>query len=137
MARFASEQEFYDCLGGLFLELLEDDEIAARFRRAGIVFQYRCHDPSALITLKLLPDEPVQVDLGETSLEPHVVMKMSADTAHEFYLGRVNASVALARRQITATGAVPKALRLARLIKPIVPRYRARLERAGRLDLLA
>lgn len=137
MARFADEQEVYDCVGGLFLELLDDEELSKRFRAAGIVFQYRCHDPSAVITLDLRPDGPGGVDLGATSLEPDVVMTMSADTLHEFYLGRVNASVALARRQITASGAVTKALRLARLIKPIIPRYRARLERTGRLDLLA
>jgi hypothetical protein len=136
MARFANEEQVYEYLGGLFLELLDDEELSARYRSAGIVFQYRCHDPSAVITLKLRPDEPGQVDLGPTSLEPDVVMAMSADTLHEFYLGRVHASVALARREITATGAVTKALRLARMIKPVIPRYRARLERAGRLDLL-
>lgn len=136
MARFADEQEVYDHLGGLFLELLDDEELAARFRRAGIVFQYRIKDPMALITLDLR-EGGGGVDLGETSLEPDTTMTLTADTLHDFYLGRVNPSVAIAKRQIVASGAVTKALRLARLIKPIIPRYRARLERAGRTDLLA
>jgi putative sterol carrier protein len=137
VARFTEAQEVYDHLGGLFLELLDDEEMAARFRKAGIVFQYQVHDPTATITLDLRPDGDGGVQLGDTSLEPDTVMKLSGDTLHDFYLGRVNASVAIAKRQITASGSVTKALRLARLIKPIIPRYRARLERAGRADLLA
>lgn len=137
MGRFASDHEVYAYLGGLFQELLDDEPVARRFRAAGIVLQYAYHDPDALMTLKLRPDEPAQLDLGATSLQPDVIMSMSADTAHEFFLGRINVSVALARRQITARGPVAKALRLVPLIKPLFPRYRARLEAAGRQDLLA
>jgi hypothetical protein len=137
MARFADEQEVYEHIGGLFLELLEDDELAERFRRAGIVFQYRIKDPMAQITLDLREGTGGGVEMGATSLEPDTTMTLTADTLHAFYLGKVNPSVAIAKRQIVASGAVTKALRLARLIKPIIPRYRARLERAGRTDLLA
>jgi hypothetical protein len=66
-----------------------------------------------------------------------VVMTMDADTAHKFWLGKVNVTVALARGQMKAKGPVAKILKLVPLTKPIFPRYEAKLRDAGREDLLA
>ena len=56
---------------------------------------------------------------------------MDADTAHRFWLGKVNVTVALARGQMKAKGPVAKILKLVPLTKPIFPRYRAILEESG------
>jgi hypothetical protein len=61
---------------------------------------------------------------------------MDADTAHRFWLGQVNITVALARGQIRARGPVAPVLRLVPLIEPAYGRYRAQLEAAGRDDLV-
>jgi putative sterol carrier protein len=79
--------------------------------------------------------EEAQVDLGETGMDPEVVMTMEADTAHRFWLGKVNVTVALARGQMRAKGPVAKILKLVPLVKPVFPRYRTMLEEAGRKDL--
>ena len=68
-------------------------------------------------------------------MEPEVTMTMAADTAHEFWLGQVNVTVALARGQIKAKGPVAKILKLVPLAKPAFPRYKAQLEEQGRADL--
>ena len=62
-------------------------------------------------------------------------MTMDADTAHRFWLGKVNVTVALARGQIKAKGPVAKILRLVPLTKPVFPRYKAQLQAADRSDL--
>ena len=62
-------------------------------------------------------------------------MTMDADTAHRFWLGKVNVTMALARGQIKAKGPVAKILKLVPLVKPVFPRYKAQLEAAGRSDL--
>ena len=64
-------------------------------------------------------------------MEPEVVMTMEADTAHRFWLGKVNVTVALARGQMKAKGPVAKILKLVPLVKPVFPRYRAQLEEDG------
>jgi putative sterol carrier protein len=69
-------------------------------------------------------------------MEPEVVMTMDADTAHRFWLGKVNVTVALARGQMKAKGPVAKILKLVPLTKPIFPRYHKQLEDQGRQDLL-
>ena len=79
--------------------------------------------------------EDGRVDLGHTALEPEVIMTMEADTAHKFWLGKVNVTVALARGQMKAKGPVAKILKLVPLTKPVFPRYRQMLEDAGRKDL--
>jgi putative sterol carrier protein len=63
-------------------------------------------------------------------------MTMDADTAHKFWLGKVNVTIAMARGQMKAKGPVAKILKLVPLVKPVFPRYRNMLAEAGRGDLL-
>ena len=136
MPVFKDEQEVYQYIGRLFQELTDDPELSPKFRRADTIVQYRYSNPESQITVKMKEGEDGQVDCGETTMEPEVVMTMEADTAHRFWLGKVNVTVALARGQMKAKGPVAKILKLVPLVKPVFPRYRAQLEQQGRQDLL-
>ncbi len=136
MAYFKDAQEVYDTIGKLFVELTEDEELAPKFRKANTIVQYVYRDPDSVITVRLQEGQPGDVDFGETEMEPDVTMSMEADTAHRFWLGQVNVTVALARGQIKASGPVAKILKLVPLTKPVFPRYKAQLEAAGRDDLV-
>jgi hypothetical protein len=136
VAYFTDAQEVYDTIGQLFADLAADEELAPQFRKANTIVQYAYHEPDSTITVRLKEDEPGQIDFGETEMEPEVVMSMEADTAHRFWLGRVNVPVALARGQIKAKGPVAKILKLVPLTKPVYPRYKALLESQGREDLV-
>ena len=124
MAYFKDPDEVYAYIGRLFEELADDDELAPKFRKANTIVQYRYREPESQITVKLVEGEDGQVDCGTTTLEPEVVMTMDADTAHRFWLGQVNVTVALARGQMKAKGPVAKILKLVPLVKPVFPRYR-------------
>jgi putative sterol carrier protein len=136
LAYFKDADEVYAYIGKLFQDLTTDEELAPKFRKANTVVQYQYREPESTITVKLIEGEDGQVDLGETTLEPEVVMSMEADTAHRFWLGEVNVTVALARGQMKAKGPVAKILKLVPLTKPVFPRYRQMLEQSGREDLL-
>jgi putative sterol carrier protein len=133
---FKDADEVYRYIGKLFQDLAEDEELAPKFRKANTIVQYQYRDPESQITVQLEDVEDGRVDLGETDMEPEVVMTMDADTAHRFWLGKVNVTVALARGQMKAKGPVAKILKLVPLVKPVFPRYRKMLEDAGRQDLL-
>jgi putative sterol carrier protein len=133
---FKDDAEVYRFIGRLFEELAEDEELSPKFRRANTVVQYQYRNPESQITVDLRQDSDGQVDCGDTELEPEVVMSMEADTAHKFWLGGVNVTVALARGQMKAKGPVAKILKLVPLVKPVFPRYRKLLEDAGRSDLV-
>ena len=136
MAFFKDAVELYRFIGRLFRVLADDEALAPKFRTAHTIVQYRHTDPESVITVKLMEDEEAEVDLGETDMEPEVLMTMDADTAHRFWLGEVNVTAALARGQIRAKGPVAKILKLVPLVKPVFPRYRKMLEEEGRQDLL-
>ena len=136
MPYFKDADEVYAFIGKLFQDLKDDEELAPKFRQANTIVQYQYREPESRITVKLIEGEDGQVDFGDTVLEPEVVMTMDADTAHRFWLGKVNVTVALARGQMKAKGPVAKILRLVPLVKPVFPRYRRQLEDAGRRDLL-
>ena len=136
MPYFKDEQEVYDYIGKLFQDLVKDDELWAKFRRANTIVQYQFRNPESQITVRMRSNEDAQVDLGPSDLEPEVLMTMEADTAHKFWLGKVNVTVALARGQMKAKGPVAKILKLVPLVKPVFPRYKQMLESAGREDLM-
>jgi putative sterol carrier protein len=136
LAYFKDADEVYQYIGKLFEDLAQDDELAPKFQKANTIVQYQYREPDSTITVKLLEGEDGQVDTGDTDMEPEVVMSMEADTAHKFWLGKVNVTVALARGQMKAKGPVAKILKLVPLVKPVFPRYRKMLEESGRQDLL-
>jgi len=133
---FKDADEVYEFIGTLFSDLADDEELGPKFRKANTIVQYRYTNPESVITVKMIDGEDGEVDLGDTDLEPEVVMSMEADTAHKFWLGKVNVTVALARGQMKAKGPVAKILKLVPLVKPVFPRYRAMLEEKGRADLV-
>jgi putative sterol carrier protein len=133
---FKDADEVYAYIGKLFQDLADDEELAAKFGKANTIVQYQYRQPESQITVKLIDGEEGQVDCGQTAMEPEVVMTMDADTAHRFWLGKVNVTVALARGQMKARGPVAKILKLVPLVKPVFPRYRLLLEQNGRQDLL-
>jgi putative sterol carrier protein len=137
LAYFKDAQEVYDTIGRLFRDLANDKELAPKFRQANTIVRYEYRDPDAVVTVRLQEEKPGDVDFGESEMEPEVTMSMDADTAHRFWLGQVNVTVALARGQIKASGPVAKILRLVPLTKPVFPRYKAQLEAQGRADLAA
>src|SRR5918999_3733289 len=128
MPYFKDADEVYRTIGKLFEDLADDEDLAPKFRKANTIVQYQYRAPESQITVKLIEDEEGQVDCGPTTLEPEVVMTMDADTAHRFWLGDVNVTVALARGQMKARGPVAKILKLVPLAKPVFPRYRQQLE---------
>jgi putative sterol carrier protein len=134
---FKDEQEVYAYIGKLFQDLADDEELGPRFRKADTIVQYRYSNPDSRITVKMKDGEEGQVDFGPTDMEPEIVMTMEADTAHKFWLGKVNVTMALAKGQMKAKGPVAKILKLVPLVKPVFPRYKQMLENEKRDDLVA
>jgi hypothetical protein len=133
---FKDAQEVYDTIGKLFRQLADDEELGPQWRTADTIIRYEFSEPESQITIRLREGEPEDVDFGESTMEPEVTMAMKADTAHRFWLGKVNVTMAIARGEIKPTGPVAKILKLVPLTKPVYPRYKAMLERDGRADLI-
>jgi hypothetical protein len=97
LAYFRDSQEVYDTLGKMFQDVATDGELAPKLRKANTIVRYELRDPDSTITVRLQEGQPGDVDFGDSDMEPEVIMSMEADTAHRFWLGEVNVTVALAR----------------------------------------
>lgn len=106
MSRFSSEQELYEQLG----ERLAGG-VAARLTSADAVIQYRLTEPHATVTVDARKASAPKVDLGETALEPSIVLGMPADVADRLFAGEIELVGALARGEISGKGPVAKLLR--------------------------
>jgi hypothetical protein len=131
MALFTDPQEVYGAFGRLLFDLVNDAEQMGRFQRTGNTVQWVLRRPDAMITVQTVPEVTPQIDLGPTRLRPDVVLSMDAETAHQFFLGELNPTVALAHGQIKTRGPAAKVLELIPLLRPAFDRYRAIVEEAG------
>ena len=137
MPYFKDADDVYANLGLFLRQLAVDPELTDALKRVDTTFQLRLRNPDSVLTVRTPGEErEPQVDLGETTLHPEVVLQLDADTAHRFWLGELNAAVALANGDIRTRGPVSKILGLVPLVKPGYTRYRTQLEAAGREDLL-
>lgn len=133
MAVFASAEEIYQFAGGIFEESFADPQVGEEFAQSGVVLKLHYTEPQAVFTVDM-PNK--KVIYGSEGPKPSVEMFMKADVAHRFWLGKVNVSMALAKGQMRAKGAIPKILKLVPIAKKLFPKYLELLEKAGRQDLI-
>lgn len=130
MAAFKDTENLYRVLGGFFDVLGRDPEVGKKLLDSKLKIQFNYKEPEAVIAVDL-SQGAVTVLCGPTDFKPDVEMSMKADTAHKFWQGNVNLVVALARREITAKGPIPKILKLLPIIKPAYQMYGPYLKDIG------
>jgi hypothetical protein len=133
---FKDAAELYDYVGGIFDAAMADDEVGPKFAASEVVLKLVYTDPDAQLVVDM-PNRTVYRGAAGDALKPTVQMFMKADVGHQFWLGNVNISTALAKGQMRAKGPIPKILKLVPLARSLFPNYRHRLEAERRDDLLA
>ncbi len=141
MGVFRDSQQFYACVGELMDRAKCDPRVGPKIAKSGIIIQFRYAEPDAMTTINAR-DKPAQpgafVDVihGPCTLKPDVIMTMRADLSHAFWHGRVNLVAALAKRDIIASGPIPKILKLLPAIEPLYQSYPVLLREKGFGDLV-
>ena len=141
MGIFRNSKHFYECVGELMDRAKQDPGVGPKIAKSGIIIQFRYTDPEAMTTINAR-DKPTQpgafVDVihGPCNLTPDVSMSMKADVSHAFWHGKVNLVEALTKKQIVATGPIPKILKLLPAVQPLYKRYPALLKEKGYPDMI-
>ena len=130
MTTFKDAEELYKVIGSFFGVLADDPNIGKKLLDSKLKIRFNYREPDSNIAIDLTGDA-VKVFCGSSDFVPDVEMSMKADTAHKFWQGQVNLIIALARREITAKGPIPKILKLLPIIKPSYAMYGPHLERLG------
>ena len=135
MGVFRDAQDVYDCIGRIFEEAIADPEIGPKTKEAGLTIRFHFTDPDSFIYVDFAEGS---VFFGDAVLgtEPAIRLNMEADDANKFWLGKLNLVMAMARKQVRASGSVPEMMKMLPLAKPLYARYEAILRNAGRDDLL-
>ena len=135
MSTFRDTDHMYRVLGALFERLAGEKDIADAMLSGGFVLRLSYSDPDGQITIDLR-QPTLTWTFGSSDLKPELELIQSADVAHQFWLGRLNITAAIATRKVVARGPVAKALKLLPALKPAYPLYAQVLADIGEHALL-
>lgn len=138
MPLFKDSEEIRQILGEFFVQNRQHPEVGPKIKDGSLVVQFHYTDPEIIITVDSKNPDPgyyFNVYFGGEGPEPEVTFSGKADIGHKFWLGELNLTAALARRQLVAKGAINKALKLLPALKPAYQAYKDFLLEMGRADL--
>ena len=135
MATFESSEKLREVLGGFFEYLVTHPEVGPKLLASKMVLKFNYSEPALSITVDLTGDHAV-ITYNDGEKKAEVEMNMKADLAHRFWFGKVNLVMALARREMTAKGPIPKILKLLPVIKPTYEIYPKYLQERGLASLI-
>lgn len=139
MAIYRDAAHLQEILFGVFQRAMTT--AAARGLRESamiVAFVYRNPDVTVLMDGRSpSPDGlPLVVKFNDLTPTPDVSFELAADVGHQFWKGKLNVPLALARGQIKAKGQIPKALKLLPLLPPLYKAYAEELTARGESHLL-
>lgn len=127
MSVFPSEEKAYDVFGRLFTGLLEDEQFMEKARRESLSVHLVHRQPDCRIFVS-----PQGVVLGgEAPFKAAITLKMSCDTAHALWLGRLLVPAAIATGKVRIRGRIAKVLELVPLLQPAFDSYPAIAAESG------
>jgi len=136
MGYFNDASDVNHFIGGIFTECVADPELGPKFAETGVILKLNFTDPDASVLVDFGGSKVYVGDDLTAAPAPTVEMFMTSDVGHEYWFGKVNVSVALAKGQMRAKGPVPKILKLVPLTKHVFPRYEDMIKAADRPELL-
>ncbi|MEW6474415.1 MAG: SCP2 sterol-binding domain-containing protein [Actinomycetota bacterium] len=118
----------------LFSELLRRvgkiDSLREEMMKMGMLAAYRCTEPEFTVWLDTR-DGKYEVGVGEPGDEPGVSISYSADVAHQSWLNKLNATMAMTRGTIKVTGSITALLRFVPLQSRVAEVYAELLVERG------
>jgi SCP-2 sterol transfer family. len=121
MGFFANADEVDKYVGEMFRQAADHPEVGAKMKAADIVLKVVYEDPECELTVVF--KDPMVVEMGASEHKPDISLFMRADTADQYWRGKYNLAVGLAKGQVKAKGPVNKILKLVPLTKPLFPVY--------------
>lgn len=138
MGVFKDEAEVYRYLGRIFEVSMQDPELGPKLRNVGSVLKLNQTDPESTIVIDF-GEGVVQLGASGTPQVTRPIdaeLDMKADTAHLFWLGKINVALAMAKGQIRNKGKVSAVMKVVPITKPLFGTYEKILRDAGRDDLV-
>ena len=134
---FSSAEEFDATLGAFLMEVMQQPDLARAFSANRALIRVDFTDPEAVLWIDCRANPPVVSSGAEAQSEvPDLVLSMSADNGHRFWLGKLSLPVALTSRKVRAKGPVNMLIKLLPAMKPAFREYERFLLTRERRDLV-
>ena len=134
MTTFKDTAEVYAIQGGFLDWITKDAVLGPKFVGSNTSFLVSYSDPPARILVDCTQDPPVVTCDPPPDVTAEIGLSMGADEGHKFWQGKLNLTSAMARRKVSITGSMPKALKLLPAMRPAFGRYKAFLQDNGHED---
>ncbi|VVS94797.1 thiamine pyrophosphate-dependent enzyme [Desulfoluna spongiiphila] len=132
---FNTKDELQAVLNTLWERIFSTPTILCDLTSTNLAVQFRFTDFHTSMTIQAGKDGH-QI-LWDAEVTPDVLMILSSETSHRFWMEKLNIPLALASRKIVAKGSVQKALKLLPALKPAFALYPEVLKDMGYGHLLA
>lgn len=136
MPVFKDSEQLEKVLYNFFLKISDKDEIASKLMANKAILRFNYTEPDLSITIDCSNESKPEVFVNNTDITPEIELWMNADTAHKFWLGKVNLVMAITKKDIVVKGSVPKLLMLLPAITPAYKMYPEYLKESGYSELL-
>lgn len=117
-------EQLYKGISGLFGSLDQLPDVKRKVLKTELLLELCYSDPEGRVVVDATGDD-IKIYLGECpeGIEPKVKLKMSADTANLFWLGKINFIMATATGKIKAAGDVGSVIKLVPVLGPLFKAY--------------
>jgi putative sterol carrier protein len=132
MSFYANTDELNKVMQLLWQSIKDDKTMADQLIASKLIVQFSYREPESYMVVDCSDGKNMNIKAGEPHPKPIVEMSMKADTAHEFWMGKLSIPVALITGKIVSKGPTPKALALLPVIKPAFAIYPKILEKIGK-----
>lgn len=136
MTIFENSEQLENVLFNFFKELTNNKSIADKLMAHKVTLKFNYSSPDLSLFIDCKNSDKPQVFVNKTDEEPDIDLVMSADTAHKFWMGKVNLVMAITKRDIVVKGSVPKLLMLLPIITPAFKIYPEYLKNNGFSEFL-
>ena len=136
MPVFKDSEQLEKVLYNFFILIANKKEIGTKLTAHKSILKFNYTDPELSITIDASKLEKPEVFLNSGEVEPEIELWMSADTAHKFWLGKVNLVMAITKKDIVVKGSVPKLLMLLPVIMPAYKMYSEYLKENNYQEIL-
>lgn len=128
MALFTDERAVYGAFGKLFSDVVADEKSVGVLVRTNTILQLQLREPRSTVTVAVRQGQEPLIYFGPTTRRPEVFLQMDAETAHGWFLGEINPTVAFGDNRIKGRGPSGQILAVLAWAKVLVPTYKAIIE---------
>jgi putative sterol carrier protein len=123
MPAYANTEDLHKVMVELWNRIKADKAMSEELLRSRLIVRFHYREPKGTMTIDSSDGQDMKIHAGEHDTKPVVEMSMTADVAHDFWLGQVSVPMAILTGKMVAKGPVNKALALLPTIKPAFKIY--------------